>query len=158
MKDERGERKEEGRRVGVDNLKEVLLGAGYDAKLEGLYIWEGVTYYLTAAAVDETLSFITSNSSAGSAVCFDYAALSREALGETSVKQVRELLSSKHPAEPTRFGIPAGQIESFLCDRGLKVVEHLSPSEIEAKYLPGRDASSAKLPALLCFVRAVVAD
>lgn len=140
-----------------DSLKEVLSGAGYDCRQATLFVWEGVTYYLSARAVDETLSFVASNSPAGSAICFDYAALSREALSESGVKQVREMIGSTSPAEATRFGIPAGTIAEFLTARGLRVVEHLTRDEIAGKFLPaGDEATSAKLPALLCFVHAAV--
>ena len=49
-----------------------LFECGYSKDLKTLFIWQGVTQYLTPAAVDDTLRFITENSRKGSAVIFDY--------------------------------------------------------------------------------------
>ncbi len=138
-------------------LADVLLPAGFDKHARALFVWEGVTYYLTARVVDETLSGIRSIAHAGSSLCFDYAALSKEALKEEGVQQVRTILRSEHASEPTRFGIPAGTIESFLSARGYAVKEHLAYDQIEGRYLTLPDGSSAgKVPALFCFVNAPV--
>jgi O-methyltransferase involved in polyketide biosynthesis len=115
------------------------------------------TYYLSAKVVDATLGFIRSNSLTGSSICFDYASLSPEALDESGVKKLRELMKSDHPAEPTKFGIREGTLELFLSERGYAIIEHLTPREIEGKYLTLRDGSPAgKLPALFCLVHASV--
>jgi methyltransferase (TIGR00027 family) len=141
----------------TDNLKDVLFGAGFNKDQRALFIWEGVTYYLSAEIVDDTLSFVRSNSPTGSSICFDYASLSPEALNENGVKKLRELMKSDHPAEPTRFGIQQGKLESFLSKRGYEIVEHLTPREMERKYLTLHDGSSVgKLPPLFCLVHAMV--
>ena len=142
----------------ADDLQEVLVGAGYNRDQKTLFVWEGVTYYLSTQAVDDILSFIRSNSPLGSSLCFDYAALSPEALSEDSAKKLRERLRSDHPAEPTRFGIREGELESFLSERGYHVIEHLTPQEMEQKYLTLRDGAPAgRLPALFRLVHATVA-
>jgi len=142
----------------TDDLQEVLVGAGYNRNQKTLFVWEGVTYYLSTQAVDDILSFIRSNSPLGSSLCFDYAALSPEALSEDSAKKLRERLRSDHPAEPTRFGIREGELESFLSERGYHVIEHLTPQAMEQKYLTLHDGSLAgRLPALLRLVHAKVA-
>jgi methyltransferase (TIGR00027 family) len=142
----------------TDNLQDVLVGAGYNRDQKTLFVWEGVTYYLSTQAVDDILSFIRSNSPLGSSVCFDYAALSPETLSEDSAKKLRERMKDDHPAEPTRFGIREGELESFLSERGYHVIEHLTPQEMEQKYLTLRDGSLAgRLPALLRLVHATMA-
>jgi methyltransferase (TIGR00027 family) len=141
----------------TDNLKDVLTQAGFSTERQTLFIWEGVTYYLSAEIVDAMLKSIYSISPAGSSLCFDYAALSRESLDEASVKRLREIMKTNHSAEPTRFGIPEGLIEPFLSKRGYRIKEHLTPQQIEKRYLTLSDGSSAgKLPSLLCFVIATV--
>jgi methyltransferase (TIGR00027 family) len=143
----------------TDDLQEVLVRAGYNRNQKTLFVWEGVTYYLSPQAVDDILSFIRSNSPLGSSICFDYAALSPEALSEDSAKKLRERLKSDHPAEPTRFGIREGELESFLSERGYHIIEHLTPQEMEQKYLTLRDGSSAgMLPALFRLVHATAAS
>jgi methyltransferase (TIGR00027 family) len=140
-----------------DGLSDVLLNAGFDRSREALFVWEGVTYYLSARVVDATLSSIRSVALAGSTLCFDYAALSSKALEEDGVTQLRERLKSNYPGEPASFGIPAGIIESFLASRGYAIREHLTPSEAASRYLTLHDGSLAgRLPGLFCLVRAIV--
>ena len=139
----------------TDTLADILLAAGLRTDQRTLFIWEGVTYYLFAQSVDDTLSSIKAIAPAGSSICFDYASLSPQALADDGVRQVRAKLISDHPGEPTRFGIPAGTIGAFLSARGYAIGEHLAPDEMERRYLSLHDGSIAgKLPELLCLVRA----
>jgi len=55
---------------------------------------------------------------AGQLLCFDYAALSREALSEDGSRKMMERLKTDHPGEPTRFGIPEGGLK-HSCQQGL---------------------------------------
>ena len=55
-----------------DSLKENLESSGFDPEKKSLFIWEGVTMYITARAVNETLSFIKHNSGTESTLAFDY--------------------------------------------------------------------------------------
>ena len=131
--------------------------AGFSADRRSLFIWEGVTYYLSAETVDAMLKTIHSISPAGSLLCFDYAALSRESLDDAGVKRLREIMKSNHAAEPTHFGIPEGLIEAYLSSRGYQIKEHLTQVEMEKRYLTLNDGTLAgKPPALLCFVNASV--
>jgi methyltransferase (TIGR00027 family) len=142
----------------TDDLKDALTRAGYCRDERTFFVWEGVTYYLSPQAVDDTLSFIRANSPPGSSICFDYAALSREALSEDGAQKLRERLKTDHPGEPTKFGIREGGLEAFLSERGYLIVEHLTPGEMEEKYLTLGDRSSAgRPPALFRLVHATVA-
>ena len=55
-----------------DNLICKLLGNDYDRFQSTFFIWEGVTYYLSPAAVDATLASIAQNAPDGSRIVFDY--------------------------------------------------------------------------------------
>jgi methyltransferase (TIGR00027 family) len=141
-----------------DNLKEILPAAGFSRDERALFVWEGVTYYLSAKIVDDMLGVIRTLSPAGSSICFDYASLSTEALSEEGAKKLREHMRSKFSAEPTKFGIPQGTLQAFLAKRGYALIEHLSSSEMEARYLTLRDGSTVgKVPALFSFVHAALA-
>lgn len=141
----------------TDDLEQVLVQAGFHPDEQTLFIWEGVTYYLSLEVVDGMLKSIRSISPAGSSLCFDYAALSRGALDEAGVKRVRQIMKSDHSIEPTRFGIPEGLIEPFLSARGFKIKEHLTPPEMEKKYLTLSDGTCAgTLPSQMCIVNAEV--
>ena len=139
------------------DLKDTLVKAGFTPHQETVYVWEGVTYYLSAEVVGGTLRFIRENSAPRSALAFDYASLSRQALDDGSVQQLREHIRSAYTSEPARFGIREGELEGFLAQRGYAIIEHLTPAEIERKYLVQRDGSSAgKVPPLLCLVHAAL--
>jgi methyltransferase (TIGR00027 family) len=122
----------------TESINDVLLNAGYNKYQKTLFIWEGVTEYLTADSVDDTLNFIKSNSQIGSRLFFDY-------LTDTQTAQkVREnnRFSTSHRSEPYTFDIKEGKIESFLSERGFKLIEHVKPSDMEKRYLSLRDGSS----------------
>gem|GEM_PF-179601 len=142
-----------------DTLSDVLFQAGYDKNQKSLFIWEGVTYYLPARVVDDTLNFIRSKSPSGSTICFDYSSRWPEMLDSFGVRELMEFMKRNHPGEPTQFGIEKGEIVSFLSDRGYKIIDHLEALDMERLYLTLRGGSSVgKVPALLCFVRAAVLD
>ena len=141
-----------------ENLKDVLPAAGFSRDQSALFVWEGVTYYLPAKVVDDTLGAIRDISCVGSSVCFDYASLLAEALSEEGAKILREHMKSRYSAEPTKFGIPQGRLEAFLAERGYVIIQHLSPSEMETRYLTLRDGSTAgKVPGLFSLVHAALA-
>jgi len=56
----------------TDAIGDTLARAGFDRNQETVFLWEGVTYYLTAEAVDQTLEAVRSLEAPGSAICFDY--------------------------------------------------------------------------------------
>jgi methyltransferase (TIGR00027 family) len=141
-----------------ENLKDVLPAAGFARDQKALFVWEGVTYYLPAKVVDDTLGAIRDISCLGSSICFDYASLSAETLSEEGAKMLREHMKSRYSAEPTKFGIPQGTLETFLVERGYAIIEYLGPSEMETRYLTLRNGSVAgKVPALFSLVHAALA-
>jgi methyltransferase (TIGR00027 family) len=134
----------------TDTLQEVLTKAGFDKNQKTLFIWEGVTFYLPAGVVDDTLSFVKSNSPVGSGICFDYT-------DANAVEKLREDRRSTNPGEPIQFGIEEGKIESFLAERGYQIIDHLTATDMERKYLTLRDGSLVgNAPARYCFVYASV--
>jgi methyltransferase (TIGR00027 family) len=64
----------------TDDLEQALLRAAYDRGCNTLFLWEGVTYYLSKEAVDRTLAVVRSLSAPGSLIAFDFASISPEAL------------------------------------------------------------------------------
>jgi methyltransferase (TIGR00027 family) len=122
------------------DLESVLADAGYDPLLRTLFIWEGVTYYLTEEAVNGTLRFVHRNSPRGSTLCFDY---------------LTEKLGSVNPAEPFLFWKHPMQMKELLSGRGFKVIEELDAEEMERRYLTQRDGTlAARALPLFRFVHA----
>jgi methyltransferase (TIGR00027 family) len=143
----------------TETLENVLFKAGYEKDKKTLFIWEGVTYYLASGTVDDTLNFIKSNSSPGSSICFDYAASWPDMINAYGVKEAVKTMSANASGEPIRFAIARGKIEPFLAERGYKLIEHLTPEDMEARFLTLQDGSSAgKVIGHLCFAHASVAE
>ena len=110
----------------TDKLEDVLLKSGFDPNKKSLFIWEGVMYYLSAADIDATLQFIKYNSPATSSVCFDY---------------LTEKIESVSKGEPFQFWMDDENVESFLSERGYKLMEHLKSYDMINKYLTLPDGS-----------------
>jgi methyltransferase (TIGR00027 family) len=139
----------------TDDLAEALRTSGYDVARRTLFIWEGVTYYLAGQTADRTLTVVRSISPPGSSIAFDYASISPEALGEEGVRRLREHMKTQYANEPAKFGIREGTLESFLSERGYRLIAHLTPHDMEASYLTLRDGTLAgKVPTMFRLVHA----
>jgi methyltransferase (TIGR00027 family) len=143
----------------TDDLIHMLVEAGFSQEKITLFVWEGVSYYLSAKAVDNMLALVKANSPSGSSICFDYAALSDKALNESGAKELKNLLQSQHSNEPTKFGIRAGEIKTFLAKRGFRIIEHLTAAEMDDRYLHrGKYSDTGRVPSLFCFVHAEIEE
>jgi methyltransferase (TIGR00027 family) len=124
------------RMVGVDFethlLDERLTASGYDERGKTFFIWQGVTYFLTAGSVDRTLAFIAHHSGTGSSLIFDY--FYNEKL-RTEAKALAR--AAKMSGEPYVFGIEEGQVGSFLASRGFRDVKDASLEDLKRRYLTG---------------------
>ena len=131
--------------VGIDfniqRLDERLFESGYDEHLKTLFIWQGVTQYLTPEAVDSTLAFIAGHSGSGSAVIFDYmyptlldGTVKR---GEVSNMRGKRWVSG----EMMTFGIPEGKITEFLEQRGFTQIQDADAKYLHDTYFTGEKAN-----------------
>lgn len=123
----------------AETLEAALRRGGHDPARPTLFICEGVTMYLTAPAVDETLACVVRHSGPGSSIVFDY--VYRSILeGDTTLYGAREAIRLvRRRKEPFLFGIAAGGLDAFLEERGLKRIEELGPAEVERTYLTRSD-------------------
>ena len=129
-----------------EKLGQRLFECGYDRNMKTLFIWEGVTMYMTAHAVDETLAFVVNNSGRGSSIIFNY-------IYQSVVDGTCELEAAKrHQAavtrlgEPFTFGIEEGKIEEFLSDRGFCQIKNASPEFLERTYFIGANQGRKVCP------------
>jgi len=139
----------------VESLEAKLVPKIYDRNLRTLFIWEGVTMYLRAEAVDQTLAFIAGNSGKGSSVVFDY---SFESVvdGITDSMEVRKLRqTAANLREPLLFGIREDSIGEFLSSRGFDLVQNLSGKSLEDAYFKGKRLHGKVFP-LIAIVSARV--
>jgi methyltransferase (TIGR00027 family) len=111
--------------------EDALEAAGYRGDLRTCFIWEGVTNYLTAVAVDGTLRWIGS-AVAGSRVLFTY--VQRSALaGTAGGKRLGGLL--QRVGEPWTFGFDPVELPAYLAERGLRLIEDIGSREYRARYM-----------------------
>jgi len=123
----------------TQSLGERLTAAGYDEGSKTLFIWQGVTYFLTPEGVDGTLNFISKHSRPESALIFDY--FYNEVLRDPSRKDVQMLRrASRLSGEQYMFGIDRDQIEPFLTQRGFKDIHNRTLEDLKQLYFTGSDA------------------
>ena len=139
-----------------EDLSEVLINAGFKKNQKTLFIWEGVTEYLTPEAVDSTLDFISKNSS-GSTVAFNY--IYKSVIDGTceyyGAKEIVKAVTKSE--EPYQFGIEEGKIEQFLNERGFETVSHYTAEDLEKKYLTTDDGSLfGRISGYVCIILTVV--
>ena len=122
------------------SLSEALLAAGYQEGQRSLFLWEGVTMYLAAEAVDRTLAFIR-DSAPGTRIAFDYiyASVLRRENRYYGEKEIFQRVS--RAGEGWTFGIEEGEIETFLSDRGLRLAAHHAAPGLQKEYLTADDGS-----------------
>ncbi len=123
----------------TQTLGERLLAGGYDEQGKTLFIWQGVTYFLTPEGVDNTLAFIANHSGPDSAVIFDY--FYNEVLRDESRRDVKALQrAARISGERYLFGIDDGQIGPFLTRRGFRDVRNATLEDLKPLYFAGPNA------------------
>jgi methyltransferase (TIGR00027 family) len=125
--------------IGMDfdrqNVAEVLQSAGFQKGRRTLFIWEGVTQYITAGAVSDTLTFVSSGSGVGSAIIFTYV---RRSLidGTDRPDWMGPFLSfAEKIGSPFVFGLEQTELAQYLSDRGLRLIEDVGAAEYQDRYL-----------------------
>jgi methyltransferase (TIGR00027 family) len=113
-----------------------LFDSGYSRQTETLFIWEGVVYYLTAEAVDQTLEFVK-NSGAGSSIIFDYVYASALTAVHKREEIARMQRTKRYTGEGLVFGIEEGQVEEFLRVRGYTQVQNVTSEDLKRLYFTG---------------------
>lgn len=119
----------------TQDLGRELAKAGYKADQKSVFLWEGVSMYLNAAAVEATLQFVAKNSAPGSVMVFDY--LLPEVVGGTSKDEFARNLAAglKKLGEPFTFGIAPDKLEGFLTRMGLKLESNVGHDYLVQHYM-----------------------
>jgi len=137
-----------------DKLGEKLTGSCFNRNLKTLFIWEGVTMYITAEAVNETLAFIAANSVKGSSIIFNY--IRRSVPDGTHEPEYANKLRTTHQREESfRFAIEDKAIETFLSERGFNLVENVTGEFFKRAYFKGIN-DKRQICCLCGFAKAVV--
>jgi methyltransferase (TIGR00027 family) len=116
-------------------LDDILKFAGFQKGKSTLFIWEGVTQYLTADAVNDTLEFVSSVSGIGSAIVFTYV---RQGIidGTASPEWFKGFLSfAARVGSPLKFGLDPVELGQYLADRDLKLISDVGAADYQNLYL-----------------------
>lgn len=115
-------------------LLAALDAAGCDRSQRSVLIWEGVTNYLSADAVDATLRDLATFA-AGSPLLFTY--VHRGVLDGSAAfagtEHVEALL--QRVGEPWTFGFDPAEVPPYLAARGIELVADLGADAYRARYL-----------------------
>lgn len=115
----------------TDSLGERLKASGYREDVRTLFVWQGVTMYLTPGGVDATLGFIARHSGPGSVVIFDY--FYSDVLHTSEAASLRAMTWLM--GEKVTFGIAADGIVPFLTSRGFSGIETVDGAALQRRYL-----------------------
>jgi methyltransferase (TIGR00027 family) len=141
-----------------ETIDKKLENTTFDPGLKTFFIWEGVTFYLTANAVDETLMFVINHSGPGSSIYFDYMFQNvldgRCQLPES--QRIRSFPSFVGTAKETyTFGIEKETIDHFLSQRGFSSCVEMTGRQLKERYFSS-DHSNRKVHELFGYVHAMI--
>ncbi len=114
-------------------LDAVFAGTAFDATRPVVFIWEGVTQYITAQAVQSTLAFI-GKSAPGSVVAFTYV-LKSVIERRSTIPGADKMLDLVAKSAPWVFGLDPLDVEPFIKPFHLTLKADIGSAEYQAKYL-----------------------
>jgi len=116
-------------------LAQAMAAARFDTGTRSVFIWEGVTNYLTAQAVDAVLHDVSAHSASESRLIFTY--VHRGVLdGSVPFIGAQQLLATVARAgEPWTWGIDPADLPAYLHVRGLALISDVGAAEYRARYM-----------------------
>lgn len=125
-----------------DRIETALPTAGYDPNRLTLFLWEGVTNYLTAEAVDRTLRWCSS-AVAPSRIVFTYVHRGVLDRPEDFFGTARVLAALEAAGERWTFGLDPSRLAAHLAERGYRLDEDVGAAEYRARCF-GASASAMR--------------
>ena len=135
------------------SLAEGLQGRGYKPDKKSFISWLGVSFYLPAEAVLTMIRSLAEISPPGSQLVFD---VMEKAAFDPLKAHPRSLWMQtivSNSGEPMQSGFDREEMVFFLENTGFRVLEYLSPLEIEDRYFSGRTDDYHAFPHVY-FIRA----
>lgn len=114
-------------------LEDAMRASGYREPARTLFLWEGVTNYLTEPAVDATLRWCA-RAATGSRLLFTYVHRDVLTRPEAFVGTDRLFASLARAGERLTFGIDPDALPGFLATRGLSLERDVGAAEYRARY------------------------
>ncbi|CEL93394.1 unnamed protein product [Vitrella brassicaformis CCMP3155] len=120
----------------TQSVDQVLVEAGFKKEVNTLFVWEGVTYYLSAQGVMSTLAAVQNLcANRESSIVFDYTdkCMTDSTTDDKACQSiVRALFNYK---TPITWGIPKGEAAPFLKQHQWEVINHWTPVDLRDQYL-----------------------
>jgi methyltransferase (TIGR00027 family) len=104
---------------------------GWDDTQKTLFLWEGVTYYLNAEAVDTVLAWIGSRSAPGSLLAFDYKRAGRRNHRPIRRRRLLPFLARRNK-ELRTYCMERDQVEDLLTRRGFTNITEINLNPVLA--------------------------
>ncbi len=112
-----------------DDLLKSLVAGGFDPAVKSFFSWLGVTYYLSAEAIETMLAALSDLCADGSTLVFDYP---DEHFFDAPEKRVQNTIKmAKAGGEPMRSSFSYGALEKRLEKHGFLIYELLTPEDIQ---------------------------
>jgi methyltransferase (TIGR00027 family) len=128
------------RRVEIDfrtqSLAGRLLDAGFTVGARTFVVWEGVSMYLSAAAIGATMDTLHDVCGAGSTLAMDFW---HDTGGLHPFDQVRRTAARaiRLIGEPVTFGLPPLHADAFFAEHGMEITELATATELTARWATG---------------------
>lgn len=118
----------------TESVEDVLLAAGFDPRKRTFFTWEGVSMYLSRAAVHATLGALRRLAAPGSALTMDYFRyLDAPTLGASARRFGAGLLA--FVAEPVTFPMHPEDVGDFMARDGWRVTDIADSEELQRRYI-----------------------
>jgi methyltransferase (TIGR00027 family) len=117
----------------TQTLETVFTGTAFDPSMPAIFIWEGVTQYISEEAVRQTLAFV-GKSAPGSIIVFTYV-LKSIIERHSDIPGANHMMDVVARQSPWVFGLEPSGIQDFLKPYGLTVIAEVGNSDYQGKYL-----------------------
>lgn len=115
------------------SLEDELAKAGYDKSMKTLFLWEGVTQYITEVAMIGTLDYIASTAK-GSQVVFTYVLKGLLENLESFPEYKGVVKQIKMTGAEWLTGIEPNDISDFLTEHGFSLTEDVGAEDYKVRY------------------------
>ncbi|WP_418002237.1 SAM-dependent methyltransferase [Mycobacterium sp. PDNC021] len=116
-----------------DDLMSALAGQGYQRDARTFFIWEGVTQYLTAEAINSTFEQLRS-APAGSRLNFTY--VQRDFIDGVDISAAPSLYRNfRQRSQVWKFGLRPDEVGRYLDGYGWRLLDQLGPDQVRDRYV-----------------------
>jgi methyltransferase (TIGR00027 family) len=117
----------------TQELGEVFSGTAFDPSRPAVFVWEGVTQYITEDAVRRTLAFV-GKSAPGSVIVFTYV-LKGIIERRSDIPGAEQLMEAVENNAPWIFGLEPSRISDFLKPFHLVLIADVGNADYQRNYL-----------------------